>query len=83
MDTTESLIASQDRLITAREAATLLRVGMESLRRWDKTGKLRAARTPGGYRRYRLSEIRRIQQGGLPEFNHCLAGLGSADPPVA
>jgi excisionase family DNA binding protein len=62
---TSSLISSQDRLITAREAATLLRVSMASLRRWDKTGQLRAARTPGGYRRYRLSDIRRIQ-GVIP-----------------
>jgi excisionase family DNA binding protein len=60
MDTTASLIANQERLITMQEAATLLRVSMKSLRRWDKNGQLPAVRTPGGNRRYRLSDIQRI-----------------------
>jgi excisionase family DNA binding protein len=75
MDTIEDLIASQDRLITVREAADLLRVSIVSLRRWDKSGQLRAARTPGGYRRYRLSDIRRLQ--GV------VSGPGCPPPPTA
>jgi excisionase family DNA binding protein len=63
MDTTASLIANQDRLITMQETCELLRVSKKSLRRWDKSGALRAVRTPGGNRRYRLSDIQRIQQG--------------------
>jgi excisionase family DNA binding protein len=52
--------AQQDRMLTAREVATMLHVTLETLRRWDKTNQLRAARTPGGYRRYRLSDIQRL-----------------------
>ncbi|MBU0554314.1 IS607 family transposase [Myxococcota bacterium] len=50
-----------DRLIGLSEAAELLGVGISTLRFWDTSGKLPALRTAGGHRRYRLSDIERLQ----------------------
>lgn len=55
-----------DRLIGLSEAAELLGVGTSTLRFWDTSGKLPALRTAGGHRRYRLSDIERLQ-GQDPE----------------
>lgn len=46
-----------DKLLTISQAAEILQVTAETLRRWDKAGKLTAIRLPGGHRRYRQSEI--------------------------
>lgn len=50
-----------DRLIGLTEAAELLGVGTSTLRAWDNNGKLEALRTAGGHRRYRLSDIEKLQ----------------------
>ena len=50
-----------DRLLTISETAELLGAGVSTLRHWDETGQLVAIRTPGGHRRYRLSDIERFQ----------------------
>ena len=50
-----------DRLIGLTEAAELLGVGTSTLRSWDNNGKLEALRTAGGHRRYRLSDIEKLQ----------------------
>ena len=42
------------------EAAELLGVHPDTLRRWDDIGKLKAGRTPGGTRFYRRGDINRI-----------------------
>lgn len=55
-----------DRLIGLSEAAELLGVGTSTLRFWDTSGKVPALRTTGGHRRYRLSDIERLQ-GQDPE----------------
>jgi len=44
-------------LIDISEAAQRLGVTIATLRRWDKSGKLRPVRTFGNHRRYRLNEI--------------------------
>ena len=54
-----------ERLVSIKEAAELLGVSKSRLRAWDDNGKFSAVRTPGGQRRYRLSDIRRFQ--GLVE----------------
>lgn len=54
-----------ERLVSIKEAAELLGVSKSRLRAWDDNGKFPAVRTPGGQRRYRLSDIRRFQ--GLVE----------------
>lgn len=55
-----------DRLIGLTEAAELLGVGISTLRSWDCTGKYPALRTAGGHRRYRLSDIEKMQ-GHVPQ----------------
>ena len=44
-------------MLTIGEAATFLGVSRTSLRRWDKLRILKAYRTPGGHRRYQLSDL--------------------------
>ncbi len=51
-----------DRLIDICEAANLLGVSKETLRNWDRTGSLKALRTKGSHRRYRLSDIEKVQK---------------------
>jgi len=55
-------------LVTIKGAAEILRVSDQTLRRWDKSGKLRARRHPmNGYRLYPLKMVqdlkRRIDSG--------------------
>lgn len=47
--------------IRVREAARLLGVHWQTIRRWDREGRLRCVRTPGGRRRVPLSEVQRLQ----------------------
>lgn len=50
-----------DELLTAPEAAKLLGVSVDTLRRWDEAGTLRPDFvTPGSHRRYRRSSIERL-----------------------
>lgn len=42
------------------EAATALGVRVETLRRWERSGSIRATRTPGGQRRIPASEVARL-----------------------
>lgn len=49
-----------DTQISISTAARMLGVCVDTLRRWDATGKLRAARTPTGHRRYLLKDIRAL-----------------------
>jgi len=49
-----------DRLLTPAEAAALRRVSPRSLRYWHTLGLIGAEKTPGGHRRYWLSEIRAL-----------------------
>lgn len=43
-----------------REAARMLGVTMETLRRWEAAGKMHVERTPGGHRRYDVDQLRGI-----------------------
>ena len=47
-----------DRLVRISDAATTLGVSVTTLRRWEKSGKLRADRVQAGHRRYDLSKIK-------------------------
>jgi molybdopterin-binding protein len=42
------------------EAAAMLGVSVESLRRWERAGRLTTVRTDGGQRLVRLAEVRRL-----------------------
>jgi len=50
-------------LLTPREVAAVLRVDQKTLLRWEKAGKIRACRTPGGHRRYYADDVRSILNG--------------------
>ena len=52
---------SEDRLLPISEAAEMLGVGISTLRQWDADGMLESVRTPGGHRRYRLSDVMEMQ----------------------
>jgi excisionase family DNA binding protein len=47
-------------LMTPGEVAAVLHVDANTLARWSKTGKLTAVFTPGGHRRYLMSEVLRM-----------------------
>jgi excisionase family DNA binding protein len=55
----------QDELITIGEAGRLLGVCQDTLRDWDRKGLFPAVRTAGNQRRFRLSEVKRVQAEGF------------------
>lgn len=56
-----------DQLISIGKAAKHLGVTVQTLRVWDDGGRLKAVRTEGGHRRYRLSEVQKLQGVGSEE----------------
>lgn len=48
---------SEEELISISEAASLLGVSMDTLRRWDQSGKLSSVKSEGGHRKYYRSQI--------------------------
>lgn len=60
-------MTTSDRLLSISAAAKQLGVETRTLQRWDLDGKLKAVRTPGGHRRYRLSDIQALQGQQLSE----------------
>jgi len=53
-------MSEKDKLISIGKAAEILGVHRDSLRSWDNKGLIEGVKTPGGHRRYRLSEINRF-----------------------
>jgi excisionase family DNA binding protein len=56
-----------DDLLTSREVAVLFGVGLQTVIRWEKAGKLRAIRTPGGRVRFYRGEVERAVAQALAE----------------
>lgn len=55
-------------LLTTAKAAALIGVDPKTLARWDKAGKLgQIARTPGGHRRYRESQLLALLGAARPK----------------
>lgn len=54
------MTAANDRLLTSGEVAALFGVDPRTVSRWAASGRIGALRTPGGHRRYRESEVRRL-----------------------
>jgi putative resolvase len=52
----------EDQLINIGEAARLLAVCQDTLRKWERKGLIESVRTIGGHRRYKMSDIKRIQE---------------------
>ncbi|MEW1953078.1 BldC family transcriptional regulator [Terrabacter sp. NPDC080008] len=59
------VIQGTEKLLTPAQVAALFRVDPKTVSRWARAGKLTCVRTPGGHRRYRDSEVRRILDGGF------------------
>jgi molybdopterin-binding protein len=53
---------SMDSVVRVGEAAELLGVSVDTLRRWTASGRLRMRRSAGGQRLVALADIRRLQQ---------------------
>ena len=49
------------------EAAKLRGVSIDTLRRWEKSGKIQAVRTEGGHRRYRVADLLKVDN---PHFRY-------------
>ncbi|HCF29419.1 MAG TPA: IS607 family transposase, partial [Cyanobacteria bacterium UBA11049] len=49
------------------EAAKLRGVSIDTLRRWEKSGKIQALRTEGGHRRYRVADLLKVDN---PHFRY-------------
>lgn len=50
-------------LITVKKASKLFNVSIQTIRRWDKTGKLKAVRHPmNNYRLYRLADLKKLAE---------------------
>ena len=54
------MMEAKEQLLHPREAAELLAVHPQTLRFWDRTGKLKPIRLPSGQRRYRVSDLEAI-----------------------
>ncbi len=46
-----------DNMLSIADAAAYLKVSDDTLRLWDKEGKLKSYRTPGGHRRYTKEQL--------------------------
>ncbi len=56
-------VPEHDDLLTPAEVAAMFRVDPKTVTRWAQAGRVSSLRTPGGHRRYRESEIRRLLAG--------------------
>lgn len=54
-------------LINIGEAAKLRGVSIDTLRRWEKAGKIKTERTEGGHRRYRVADLFKVEN---PSFRY-------------
>ena len=51
-----------EKLLNLKKASQYLNVHKDTLRRWDREGKLTPLKTPGGHRRYKLSDLDKFMQ---------------------
>jgi excisionase family DNA binding protein len=64
--------------VSIKEASQILGVHSETLRRWERTGKIKCERTPGGTRRYLLSDIQTFNPLGINKEALLRATVGYA-----
>ena len=55
-----------ERLLSPREAAALLGITPDTLRRWEREGRIQAEWTPGGQRRYREADVKALLGTATP-----------------
>ena len=67
-DSAQRISAATDaratRWLTIQEACAVLGVDQSTLRRWSDTGKVPVFRTPGGHRRYAITDVNALVNGG-------------------
>ncbi|MEU8347696.1 BldC family transcriptional regulator [Spirillospora sp. NPDC048832] len=61
----DSIIA--DKLLTPGEVAATFRVDPKTVQRWAAAGRISSIRTPGGHRRFRMSDVMALVLGDAPE----------------
>ena len=52
-------------LLSISQAAQALKVSVDTLRRWEQKGYISPVRTPGGFRKYNLEELKQAKQTRL------------------
>jgi len=52
-------------LVQIGEAAKIRGVSIDTLRRWERSGKLKAEKTEGGHRRYRVADLLKVDNQNL------------------
>jgi len=62
----------KEKLYTLKQASEILGVHPKTIQKWDREGKIRVVRTPGGRRRIPESEIKRLL--GIQEENGTIIG---------
>ncbi|WP_092624498.1 helix-turn-helix domain-containing protein [Jiangella sp. DSM 45060] len=55
---------SDEDLIPVGEAASMLGVHPDTLKRWERAGKIASDRTPTGHRRFRRGDVRTLLTAG-------------------
>lgn len=50
------------------EAAQILGVTVETVRRWERAGKIKSQRTPNGHRRFDSGQLGKVSQHSGPEL---------------
>ena len=60
---------SSEQLYTASEAARVLGISLDTLRRWDRDGRIRTQRDAANRRLVRASEVRRLQGRSTEELS--------------
>jgi excisionase family DNA binding protein len=59
-------MTTEDKLLKPGEVAAIMRVDPKTVTRWAKAGKITYITTPGGHKRFRESEVRKILDGKAP-----------------
>ena len=62
----------KEKLYTVKQASEILGVHPKTIQKWDREGKIKVIRTPGGRRRIPESEIKRLL--GIKEENGLIIG---------
>jgi molybdopterin-binding protein len=65
----EEEVVSSERLYTASEAARALGISLDTLRRWDRSGRIRTQRDAANRRLVPASEVRRLQGRSTEELS--------------
>lgn len=51
---------TDEQFLTTGEAAALLGVHIDTIRRWERDGYLSCVRTPGNHRKFRRSDVEKL-----------------------